>query len=293
MQHNKKAFSIIIAISLMLLLWLLAIFLLDYIIPFSRNTKWIENGTKAYYESYKWIENWLYAMRDNDAYFETWSSTVVNSWGSSYSLSSTGAYIPIPWNWNSDFNKDFNTISYSNPISLFLKWNINWNNVKLYFKVPDLDNNVLNIESFSWWITGPIINWQLTSFSWTLNSSGSYIMNTDINQSDSTWIIVNLSLRKWFNLDTSEQTFSSFYANNNCVNTWCVLKLSVVNELYTDTKRLPYLEYMMDFSSAWTLVANYYATINSIWKSYWFKKGIKLDIPEQTTIEAFDFTVFQ
>lgn len=292
-KNNKKAFSLIIAVFLMMIMSFLALYLLEYIVPFSRNTKWMENWTKAYYEANKWIEDVLYKMRDNDAYYETWKTIPSTVLWYSYSLVSTWSSIPTSWNWTSEFDLDYNKISPSNPVQLLLKWNINWPSVNFYFKVPHFDDSTLNPISFSWW-SSPIINWQLSSDTDTLNASWTYITYNDINPSLSIPTARLFWDRTWFTLSWTIETFSQFYTNNNCASLWCILKLSVVNELKTnDWKKIPYLEYKIDFTSAWVNVANYYAKIITSWKSTWYKKNLELDIPQQTTIEAFDFTVFQ
>jgi len=270
---------------------LLALYLLEYIIPFSRNTKWMENWTKAYYEANKWIEDVLFSMKKEDAYFETGNTMTGSNLWYYYSLTSTWTTIPITLDWTSEFDIDYNKISISNPVQLLLKWNIIWGNVNFYFKVPQFDDSWSTIL-FSWW-TDPIINWQLSSENETLNSSWSQIMYSDICNSSWCTSWINFSSKNWYTLTWTWKTFSDFYTDENCTVSWCILKLSVVNELLTDDfKKMPYLEYKIDF---WTnpSIANYYAIIRTSWKSTWYRKDLKLYIPQQTTIEAFDFTVFQ
>lgn len=291
--QNKKAFSLIIAVFLMLLTSLLALYLLDYIIPFSKNIKWVENWTKAYYEASKAIEDILFDMRDEDAYYESSKNMPSTSTWYSFSLIATWTTIPIIWNWNSEYDIDYNKISLSNPVQLLLKWAINWDNVSFYFRVPHFDDSSSSPISFSWW-SEPIINWQLSSETETLNASWSYIVYDEIDDSNSTPTARNFNWRDWFILSWNIMTFSNFYNDsvNNCSVSWCTLKLSVVNDLKTDDwKKIPYLEYKIDFD--WVSVANYYAKITTSWKSTGYKKSLELDIPQQTTIEAFDFTVFQ
>jgi len=296
-DNNKKAFSLIIAMFLMIITSLLAMYLLEYIIPFSRNTKWMENWTKAYYEANKWIEDVLFSMKDKDPYFETGKTIPDKALWYYYSLTSTWNTIPLPWDWNSEFSTNYNKISISNPVQLYLKWNIDWDDVNFYFKVPHFDDSVINPISFSGW-TMPIINWQLSSWNDTLNSSWSQIQYGDINSS--TWALTDTitfdSLRKWETLSWSEFSMEDFYINEDCSNTWCSLKLSIINELMTwDTpqQEIPYLEYKIEFLWTNPNIANYYSIIRTYWKSTWYRKDLKLYIPQQTTIEAFDFTVFQ
>lgn len=294
LNKNNTWFALIVAIFLMLISSLLALYLLEYIIPFSRNTKWMENWTKAYYEANKWIEDVLYNMKWEDPYFETWNIITPSSIWYNYSLQSTWNTIPIALDWTSEFDTNFNKISISNPVQLLLKWPIDWDQVRFYFKVPHFDDTNSVAIAFTWW-NDPIINWQLSSENNTLNASWSHIRFSDINSSS--WAlskIINFdSIRTWVTLSWSELSIAQFYTNENCSLSWCSFKLSVVNELKTlDDRKIPYLEYQINF---WTNpnIANYYSIIRTSWKSTWYRKDLKLYIPQQTTIEAFDFTVFQ
>ncbi len=57
MQYkNTSAFSIVLALGLMLLLSFTGLYLLEYIVPFSRNVKGVENASKAFYQSYAALE---------------------------------------------------------------------------------------------------------------------------------------------------------------------------------------------------------------------------------------------
>nr|MDD3720048.1 hypothetical protein [Candidatus Gracilibacteria bacterium] len=300
MKNNKKAFSLIVAMFLILVTSLLALYLLEYIIPFARNTEGMENGTRAYYESNKGVESTLFAMKKNDAYFETGKTMPTTSTGYSFKLISTGSLIPKIGEGNSDYNIDFNKIGPGIPVQLFLKGSINWNNVKFYFKVPDLDNNPTTNEVFSGG-TAPVINWQLSSEKDTLNSTGSYVIYDNINDSTGTINSINFSGKDGLILSGTTETFTYFYNDsvNKCVASGCILKLSVVNELKTNNgKKIPYLEYKIDFTTAGPgsnpiNVANYYSKITTSGKSTGYRKDLELDIPQQTTIESFDFTVFQ
>lgn len=296
-KNNTSAFALIVAMFLMIITSLLALFLLEYIIPFSRNTKWMENWTKAYYQANKWIEDVLYSMKIewNDPYFETWKTDTASKIWYYYSLSATWNTIPIAWDWTSEFNQDYNKISISNPVQLFIKWGISWADVDFHFKVPHFDDSSTTAIVFTWWLatTTPIINWQLSSNSWTLNSSWTQVMYSNICNSSWCTAWLNFSSKDWETLDWTWKTFQEFYTDEKCSSSWCTLKLSIVNELLTsDNKKIPYLEYKIELPT-WTNIANYYSIIRSSWKSTWYRKDLKLYIPQQTTIEAFDFTVFQ
>jgi Tfp pilus assembly protein PilX len=61
-QSNKNAFALIIAMGLVIFMVLIAFFILEYMVPFSRNTKGIENASRAYYQAESAIEN---ALKNN------------------------------------------------------------------------------------------------------------------------------------------------------------------------------------------------------------------------------------
>jgi len=60
---NKSAFSIVIAILLVLIMSLLVLYILEYMIPYSKNVKWIENSSNAFYQAENSIEDWLYKFK--------------------------------------------------------------------------------------------------------------------------------------------------------------------------------------------------------------------------------------
>ncbi len=291
MKKNKQALSLIIAISITLIMSIIAISLLEYIIPFARNTKKIENSVAAYYMADSAIENTLYSMSwkaiDWEAHIPMPSSA---TW---YSVDMTASWKTLPptWKWNSEFDKNYNTIFVWNPIQLEI-WNnriTNFNNFKIYFKVPntDFDNNTKEILD-GW--TLKIINWQLT-WNWnTLNSSWSQILAQDICNSKDSCIAILLKNKKGLDINDNSSTFSNFY-NNNCVSKSCILKMSILNDLVlTSWEKISYLEWKIENDHNLPLR---YRIIDTTWKFYWFQKSLEVKIPQKTLNEAFDFTVFQ
>jgi len=290
-KNSLNAFSLVIAIFLMLICNILAIYLLQYVIPFFKNTKWMEFWVASYYEAYSWIEDLLYNMKWNDAYYETWKTMPSSAVWYSYSLISTWNTIPSLWEWTSDYNSNYNAISINQPTQLLLKWTIDWAQTYFVFRVPNLDLSWSTAETLTW-DTLPFINWKLSSNNDTLTSSWSYIFWSNINDSKSTSSL-RLNNRSWYLLNWTQQNFQTFYSNNNCALSWCTLKLYVLNNLETtDWTQIPYLEYKITFP-AWIYVANYYAKVSASWKTTWYKKDIDFYVPQQTTIWAFDFTIFQ
>lgn len=297
MKKNNDWFSIIIWMWLVLVISLMAYFILSFIIPFSKNIKWIENWTNAYYQSYAWVEESLYFVKNRSSLIKETSSVSNNPVWYSYSTTSSWNLMPLPWTWDSDYDANFSTISIWNPAQLEVWRNtFQWSNVNFLFKVPNFDNNISTTENFYSWTT-PIINWWISSESDSLMATWSYITANDIKNSNCssncTIKLTDTSFRKWFRLNWTEQNFQDFY-NEQCTwtNSWCILRLSVLNDLkLMDKTLIPYLEYKIDF---WNQKAPLRHTIiNSTWKSYWFKKDLNVRVPQQTINQAFDFTVFQ
>ena len=300
MKNNNKWFSLVIAMLLVIILTLLALTILEYIIPFSRDIKWIENSSKAYYQANSWIEDWLYKIYGRNYWW--WDTRVeynenIAYWsiGRIFTTTSSWKTLPPAWEWNSDYDKDRYIIYSWNPVQLLI-WNWNFNNVadsfNINFRVPDLDKNWSFDETLKWGPL-PIINWQLSSSSNTLNSSWSIFTANDIDWTDN-----NMKILQWVDLnwnETNNQKFWKFYEDNCWVWSWCTLKLSVVNKLQTDEGPnsiiIPYLEW---YIKVWnSIIPLRYTKLATSWKAFWFKKDINVRIPSQTVNEAFDFTVFQ
>lgn len=298
MKKNNSWFSLVIAMWLVLIITLLAFTVLEYIIPFSRDIKWIENSSKAYYQANSWIEKWLYKIYERNW---SWDIDDRNEFSKNFSwivtdefiTSSSWLILPPNWEGNSEYDKDWDKISQWNPIQLYIwDWYISdFSNIKIAFRVPKID---IIPTTLSWAFDFPIINWQLSSDNSTLNASWGIIKTQDILKSNNFFSNTNISLNnlQWTDLIWLEQSLWSFYSNN-CI-TWskCSLKFSLVNKIETDDwKILPYLEWKMDLGS--NNIPLRYTKLESSWKSYWFKKDIIVKIPSKTVNEAFDFTVFQ
>ena len=295
MKKNKTAFSLILAMWLVLIMSLLVLYILEYIIPYSKNVKWIENSSNAFYQAENSIEDWMLFFKTrpkitNEKSKNFWTNTVDYK----YNTESSWTTIPPSWEWNSEFNKNYNIIAPWKPIQLKIgkkDWDnnidLNNSNTKIYFKIPKVKSWILTL---SWWNLA-IINWQLTTNSKkTLNATGSQIRanqitNTDIDISNLQWVDLN-----WH--ETNNEKLWKFY-NDNCTwtNSWCTLKMSIINKIELNNwTPLPYLEYKFQFNNKIPLR---YSRIHSEWKSYGFHKYLKVRVPQQTTNQAFDFTIFQ
>ncbi len=293
LQKNKWAFSIVLAMILVIIMLLVAYNLLDFLIPFSKNTKGIENASNAYYQSYWRVEESInFISKATVVWTATWKTMPWTSIWSSIIMNSTWTTIPASWKWNSEFSWSLNRIWPGEPVQIYV-WNwINWTNTKFYFYVPDV--SWLWAWTLSWWTSTPylpIINWQISGSWYTLNSSWSQITANEVD-----WTALSLWTKAWLDLNWSWFTLNTSAYNdpdklNNCIDT-CSLKLSIINELKTtDWVQIPYLEYKIDFWSS--SVPQQYVDIKTEWKSYWFKKTINTKYRVDTTSEAFDFTVFQ
>jgi hypothetical protein len=301
MRKNKKWFSIIIVLWLVIMINIIAIWILDYVLPFSRDTKWIENSSKAYYQANSWIESILYEFKGKEAWYETWKTIVANI-PVDYSYNSTSNWNKLPpaWKWNSEYRKNWNTISTWKPIQLqiwFGKLDFNSVDTRFSFRVPNLDNTGSTVETLSWSNTFPIINWQISTDNNTLNATWSYIYATEICWSDKIFGNCNIDFnsKQWVDLNdnqSSQEQIWNFYNTNCGVWSWCILKLSVVNKLELDIGNviIPYLEWKI--RTDWDIPLRY-SIIEAEWKSYWYKKTLDIKVSQETTSEAFDFTVFQ
>lgn len=295
MKNNKSWLSLIIAIWMTLVMSLLSFYILEYIIPFAKNTKNIENSVSSYYQADSWIEEALYSMSwqtnvayENDIAFPSW-----NKW---FSVDMTASWSSLPEveKWNSEFDVDFNQIRIWEPIQIEI-WNdsINPLTFDIYVKVPDLDKNTSTNEIIAL-LPSKIINWQLNWVDAVLNSSDSQIEVSDICNSVSTCTKILLSSSDWIKIEAgneSNMTFINFY-NSKCWSSKCILKMSIINELKTTIwYQIPFLEWKIINTKG--SIPLRYRVIKSNWKANWFRKDLEVKIPQQTLNEAFDFAVFQ
>ncbi len=292
MINNKKWFSIIVAMWLVLITSLLAFTILEFIIPFSKDIKWIENSTKSYYQANNWIETGLYFFSnrtDANARGDSWK-TYNSNYDYSFSTFSSWSTIPPLWKWVSPIDSNMDIISLTEPIQLSVwYWFItNINQLNIDFRVPDFDKDWLFLQTLDW-TTNSALNWQLSSENDTLNSiPASIFTSNNIN-----WWNIQFS---WLNgkkvSDSSTVSFSTFFTDNNCHTTSkCILKISVINDLKSSSKIIPFLEWNMTSGS--NIVPLRYSIIESSGKSFWFTKSLKIKVPQETVSQAFDFTVFQ
>lgn len=293
--QNTSWFSIVLALGITLLLSFTWLYLLEYMIPFSRNIKGIENASSAIYQTYWWLEEVLYEVGDGNIWDEPSRSY---SWNEDfmYQVTASGTQLPPVNLWNSFYSNSRNILSQSSPIQLIV-WQdrlpaAGTDQIRLRARIPDIDGSGFD-ETFDSSVPGTnddILFWQLSSETDSLSASGSLITEFDLNSNALT------NYRFWtengVRLDGTEQTFGTFY-NANCRGAnECVLKVSVIHPLILSSNgtSIPYLEYRIDTSASIPLRYSY---MDVTGQSQGFTKGFLIAIPQQTTNAAFDFTVFQ
>ena len=289
MKNNKQWFSLVIALWLIVLISVIALSVLEYIVPFSKNVKGLENSAKSYYLSTSWVEEALFYINSR-----SWSqiknessnsvSWLLDYWYNTYSSWVT---LPPPWEGDSDYDIDYNTISVWKPIQLEIGyWFASMFSWDLFeFRVPDLDS--LLTETLSGSSSDPVIAWQIT-WSWNLiqsnTSSWNFITVDNINNNTNNPFSI------------PDSYIVNFYSNN-CANS-CILKFTIIDNLDVNlswwiwwSTKAPYLEWRFD--NTWASIPLRYTIIETKWNSYWFSTNQKIRFAQDTISEAFDFTVFQ
>lgn len=290
---NNTWFSIILAMWIVLLLSLIWLYLMEYMIPFSRSVKGIENASQAFYESYGWVEESVLEVYS----WSIWTSYNKGFWSVQdyeYNFIWSWSEIPAPWEWDAPNNPDYSRFSQSEPISLEI-WNWRFNNsgesIDLFLQVPDGGD-------FDSPYTDEIILLQLSGAWWSLSSaSGALIRESDVRNAWS----VDIFNQDWVDLTWRDEvspwnplTFWDYFSELWCQNLWtqCVLKASVIRPLVSNSWNavIPYLEYRLETSKP---IPYPNPLLTSKWKTYQFSKTLEVFIPQQATSSAFDFTVLQ
>lgn len=299
-MYKNKWFSIVLALGVVLVLTSISIYLLEYIVPFSKNVKGLDNYTKAYYQSWRGIEESLYFLSSANLGSELSQNFTTNPISYSFQTFSSWSVVPESWKWESNFDKDWGILWQNTPVHIYLPNSVNWINTKIYIRVPNFDGNSGTDESLDALLaTEDVVNWQLASKSEVLNSVsiGSRFIWGDICHSNVSCTSKDISSLNWVLLDgTTTDTFWHFFSMKCSPNFSCILKLSLVNKLLWQSsgvswKKIPYLEYKINFDSVY--VPYNRVLINTSGKSYGFRKDFSFDFPLKMLNEAFDFTVFQ
>ena len=295
-QWNTHAFSIVIALGISLIFSVVWLYVMTYIVPFSRSTVNIEQATIAQYQAFSWIEQSLRLISQQEPWFSTTGFIATDGTlrRVDYNISWEWIEIPRLWTWNG-FQSDNNRLSQIEPIQLQIgdrriRWNfLNNRRFRVTIRIPNF-----------WWINHslhpndntPMILWQVSSLDDTLVAAPSSMFTAaQINA----WITDrNLLTETWIrNSDWASETFWSFYSANCQPNpNPCVFRMTLINPLRTSNRTLPYLDYSITLNAG-SNVPYQITDIQSLGVSYWFQRSYNVRVPQATTSAAFDFTVFQ
>lgn len=302
--HDKKWSALIIALVVMTLLTMMSTVFFEKIYSFSQRSEGIENSNVAYYKALGIIEDALYTGSvnkytpwniSNNAYGSTVSS------GSMIAVSTWGTTIPMPWKWNSPYDKNYNIISIWSPVQIVIPEGIGWSSspVLFEFRVPII-----------WWNTSTGVLTTATNSGyilWTLASSGvSLFASGETNIFQGYKINSNIPSNQridWFDGTTnsgSASPFNSFYNSTSylgingstCVGFKCTLKLSLIRTIpTTDGRNMSFLEYKISGLNA--SIPSQYMTIHAEGYAYGFLRSRDIQFPQITTNTALDFAVLQ
>lgn len=124
---------------------IIAIYLLEKIVPFSRDIKGVENGNISYYRANTALNEALLSMSGSDPSIQGSSETLTNGSGSAYQIAANGTILPQSGQGNSEYDANWAVLAPGKPIQLILKSNvsINWAAIGTYFtiRVPDLNRD--------------------------------------------------------------------------------------------------------------------------------------------------------
>lgn len=288
------------ALGIVIILSSISILILEYIVPFSRNVKWLDQYTQAYYLSTQWVEEALYSLSNGGIWSEYNQPFWTGMASFSYQTASSWSILPAPWKWESDFDSDRGIIGPNKPLHLYLPPGINWGIVNISLRIPNFDGDSSTTEALDPSLsTQDIVNWQLSSSTDVLNSTAtawSRFIGNDICPSTGSCAGKTIFTAAWIKLDGSLQNLWNFFFAHCWVNYACNLKLSLVNSLlwtswWVSWKKIPYIEYKIDFAGV--TVPYDKVHVDTSWKSYGFKKDFSVDFPLKFVNEAFDFTILQ
>ncbi len=307
MLFNTKKWSVLlIGMILSVFVSVLILGLADRIQRFAQNSSWIEASTQAYYKATSTIETQL--MENADLRTQPWKLTNTGAGnpysGSGYELiaQTGGSVIPSPWQGNSPFSSGYNLITLSEPVQLVIPNWVNWSNVKIKFRVPDLDEDdvseIIQVSNTLSWV----ILWTFGSREDILYASGetNIIQYRHIFDGNDIANPFSIKDKEWFlsSNTASGETFWSFYTNtlwpggDKCKNYKCTLKFSMIRRIPLDLqKTLPFLEYKIEFAP--TTIPNRYMKIDSNAYVRGYLRSRHVEIPQITTNTALDFAVLQ
>lgn len=92
----RRGSALMISMFVTTIILIIAIYLLDKIIPYSRDIKGVENGNVAYYRATTAVNEALLAMSSSNPGYQTGASTVTGGSGYVLNVSAMGNVLPKP-----------------------------------------------------------------------------------------------------------------------------------------------------------------------------------------------------
>lgn len=313
----RRGSALIIANAIIFVVAAIAMFVLEKILPVAEGTRGVENSNMAYYRAQEGAEAALMQLSRNDAFVVPTASGGTRAVGYSAVTHALTPVIPSPGEGNSDYDQDWNKIGANDPVQLVLAPNVDWSNVRVFVRVPNLDGDASTDETLSgayYATSSGVIAWALTSgngnFLNPMDESNTlrYVApgtSGDVFSSTSSGS-VTLHLRQGRNQDAvTGVQFSAFYAGTtaagagSCASVSCTLRLSTLRPLLTASGQvIPYLEYKLDFSNAQNPgpgpvdMPDRYVRIASQGDVYGFRRDVEKKVPQTTAVQGLDVTVF-
>lgn len=297
-RSDRRAFAIFLAMLLTILIVLMGVYLIDKLMPASRDVKGVENGNVAYYKASSAIELALLSLSGANPGAET-GSTAGSLVSSGYSLSTVGSgtVVPRPGFGNSEYDPNWNVISSGKPVQIKLPVAYKPSDLTFEFRVPDLNRNGAtgedgNADAATEALSGgsaQTINWIITGSGDSLVSAASQVLTANqVNQTAA----ISFAALTGSNLSNASASVASF-GTANCVSpVRCSIKLSIIRALETKSSTaIPYLEYRI--TSAAGTIPQQWTRVVSEGYSRGFKQSRVRNVEQTTVGEALDFTVFQ
>lgn len=299
-RSDRRAFAIFLAMLLTILIVLMGVYLIDKLVPASRDVKGVENGNVAYYKASSAIELALLSLSGANPGTET-GSTAGNLVSSGYALSTVGSgtVVPKPGLGNSEFDTDWNVLTSGKPIQIKLPVAFKPSDLAFEFRVPDLNRNGATGEdgggdSATESLSGgsaQTINWIITGSGDSLVAAASQVLTANqVNQTAS----ASLATLTGSNLSNTGLTVSAFGTANCAPPVRCSIKFSIIRALETKSSvAVPYLEYRITSINGAGPIPQQWTRITSEGYSRGFKQSRVRNVEQTTVGEALDFTVFQ
>lgn len=310
MFRNRDGAALIFAIVLVALFTSLALVFLEKLYPFAQNVSGIERANMAYYvmissiekslETVEWKAPWKirpqqFPLIPTPSTFTGYTVTVL-----------TGSnVIPVSGYGNSEYDQNWNIISLGQPIQLVLPGGIQWSNVSIVFRIPDLnldgnfDSNDGNLNTNSWYVNWILIGSGKALVPWDKDElilGSSLNMKWDISiAAKQGKAIRDNEVKRWFSEYYSDSSPSGLWNCNDSTNDFlCTIKFSILRPLIDETpqwKNIPYLEYQI--TNIGRNIPLQFMTLDAKGVVYGYARVRRILIPQITTNAAFDFAVFQ